>query len=83
MKWFGKEGDYNYLVMDLLGPSLRDLFKLCGNKFTLKTVLMIADQFLRRVECLHSKSMTHRNLKPENIVMGRGVTKVTYICKLP
>lgn len=42
--WFGVEGDFNVLVMDLLGPSLEDLFNYCGRQFTLKSVLMIADQ---------------------------------------
>jgi hypothetical protein len=31
VKWFGSEGDYNVLVIDLLGPSLEDLFNYCGN----------------------------------------------------
>ena len=46
IKWFGAEGDYNVLVMDLLGPSLEDLFGYCNRKFTLKTVLMLADQMV-------------------------------------
>lgn len=35
--WYGEEGDYNVLVMELLGPSLEDLFYYCDKKFTLNT----------------------------------------------
>lgn len=53
VKWFGVEGDYNVLVMDLLGPSLEDLFNFCSRKLSLKTVLMLADQMVRFFSCLH------------------------------
>lgn len=60
MRWFGVEGDYNVLVMDLLGPSLEDLFNFCSRKLSLKTVLMLADQMVRVSSLL--SSLNHQNL---------------------
>ena len=49
IKWFGVEGEYNAMVIDLLGPSLEDLFNYCNRKLTLKTVLMLADQLVSMI----------------------------------
>jgi hypothetical protein len=47
VRWFGKEGDYYVMVMDLLGHNLETVFNRCNRKFSLKTVLMLADQMVR------------------------------------
>ncbi|KAH6618361.1 kinase-like domain-containing protein [Chaetomium sp. MPI-SDFR-AT-0129] len=72
MRWFGQECDFYALVLDALGPSLEDLLNYCGRKFSLKTILLIADQAISRVQYIHSKSVLHRDIKPDNFLMGVG-----------
>ena len=66
------ENRFNYLVMELLGPSLSDLFQLKEKNFSLETVLLIGYQVLTRIEMVHEKGFLHRDIKPENFVIGLG-----------
>lgn len=72
IRWFGREGDYNAMVIDLLGPSLEDLFNYCHRKFSFKTVIMLALQMICRVQYVHGRSFIHRDIKPDNFLMGVG-----------
>ncbi|ALC45943.1 CG12147 [Drosophila busckii] len=72
LRYFGTEGIYNVLVVDLLGPSLEDLLNFCARNFSLKTTLMLGLQILARVEYLHMNCLLHRDIKPENFLMGLG-----------
>lgn len=64
------EGDYNVMIMTLLGPSLENLLKYCKGKFSLHTVVMFAVQSLERIEHVQSCNFLHRDIKPDNFVIG-------------
>lgn len=72
VQYYGVEGTKNVMVMDLLGPSLEELFSDMNKAFSLKTILMLADQMIKRVEYVHSRRIIHRDIKPDNFTIGIG-----------
>jgi len=70
--WSGVDGDHNAMAIELLGSSLESLFRECSKRFTNKSVLMLGDQLVNRLEYMHSKGLIHRDVKPDNFVMGLG-----------
>ena len=70
--WCGSLGKYNILIIDYLGKSLEILFSDCNHKFSLKTTIMVIEQMLSRIEYIHSKNFIHRDIKPDNFLIGRG-----------
>jgi len=75
--WYGTQGDARVVVMELLGPSLQNLFQFCGCRFSLKTTLSLADQMLDAVEKVHAAGLVHRDLKPGNFCIGSGAKSNT------
>lgn len=68
--WSGTYSIYRAVVMDLLDKSIEAQMASFQNGLSLKSVLMLADQMLRRVELLHRSGYIHRDIKPDNFAFG-------------
>ena len=79
--WFGTEGKYDVLVMELLGNNLEGLHHQFP-KFSLKTGLMIADQMILLIQYMHERHFIHRDIKPENFLIGSETNKKNNIIYL-
>ena len=69
VKSYGFNNKYNILVMQLLGKSLEELLMERKN-FSLKTVCMLGYQMINTLEFIHERHILHRDVKPDNFVMG-------------
>ena len=64
------EGQYNVMLMDLLGSSVEDIFVEYSKIMSVKSALMIGYQMLERIEFLHERQIIHRDIKPDNFLLG-------------
>ena len=70
-----EQGNYNILITELLGQSLKTLMKYVGEKFSLATTLKIGVQVLDIIKEIHKKGIVLRYLKPGNMVIGEDKNK--------
>ncbi|KAI8360022.1 putative casein kinase I, partial [Mortierella sp. GBAus27b] len=66
--WFGKEGQYNAIVMDLLGPNLKQVRRE-NEKLPLSFVIELGVQVITQLEYIHKKGFVYRDVKPENFLL--------------
>ena len=77
---YGYNSTFNILIMELLGQSLENLFQAQNKSFSIKTACMLGIQMIDRIEYVHSRKIIHRDIKPDNFVIGRGLkSHIVYI----
>ena len=72
MYWCGQESEYNFLIVELLGQNLEEMFNRLKRNLTLKSLRMLATKMITNIEYLHFKNLIHRDLYAENFLIGLG-----------
>ncbi|CAF1321567.1 unnamed protein product [Rotaria sordida] len=70
MYWYGTVDSYHAMILEMLGPSIEDLYNYCHRRFTIKTVVLLGQQMLERICHIHRRAVIHRDIKPDNFTMG-------------
>ena len=76
---YGHNSKYNILIQTLLGKSINKIFIKNDYKFSMKDCCMIGIQILERLEYIHSKFIIHRDVKPDNFLIGNPDKEIIYI----
>ncbi|KAM7490475.1 hypothetical protein LguiA_033396 [Lonicera macranthoides] len=66
----GRQGEYYIMVMDMLGPSLWDVWNNNSQTMSVEMVACIAIEAISILEKLHSRGYVHGDVKPENFLLG-------------
>ncbi|CAL5190929.1 unnamed protein product [Lathyrus oleraceus] len=67
----GRQGEYYVMVMDMLGPSLWDVWNTTGQAMSAEMTACIAVESLSILDKMHSKGYVHGDVKPENFLLGQ------------
>lgn len=77
--WTGEYKKYKLMIMELLGPSLDKYFIFCNKKFSAVTTVLLGIEMVKRVQYMHSKGFLHRDIKPNNFMLGRFSKTLEYL----
>lgn len=77
--WTGEYKKYKLMIMELLGPSLDKYFIFCNKKFSATTTVMLGIEMVKRVQYMHSKGFLHRDIKPNNFMLGKFSKSLEYL----
>jgi serine/threonine protein kinase len=67
----GRFGEYNYMVMELLGENLSELRRRQPlGKFSMITTAKLGIEMVKAIQSIHELGYLHRDIKPSNFVLG-------------
>ncbi|KAH7837637.1 hypothetical protein Vadar_016150 [Vaccinium darrowii] len=70
LHYSGPQDDYYVMIMDMLGPSLLELFESCYRRMSVETVACIAIEAISILKVIHSRGYVHGDIKPDNFLLG-------------
>ena len=76
---FGHNKEYDILVMPLLGKSLHEIQSTKNFNFEFKDICLMAIQIIERIQWVHSQKIIHRDIKPDNFLIGLDDPNIIYL----